>query len=111
MNRRSFVIGLFGGIAATGLGGAAFARETLATTPIDALDGELAPATKAALDKADAEFNQVVIRERVIRRRPRRRRPVVTRRVIVRRRRGPVVRERVIIRRPRRVVRRRVIVR
>ena len=109
MNRRSFVISLFGGLAATGLGGAAFARDALAAAPLDTANGELAPATKAALDQADAEFNQVVIRERVVRR-PRRRRPVVTRRVIVRRR-GPVVTRRVIVRRPRRIVRRRVIVR
>ena len=106
MNRRSFVIGLFGGIAATGLGGAAIAREAAATS-LDAATGELAPAVKAGLDQADADFSQVVVRERVVRRR---RRPVVTRRVIVRRR-GPVVTRRVIVRRPRRVVRRRVIVR
>ncbi|KQU51641.1 hypothetical protein ASG72_08940 [Bosea sp. Leaf344] len=105
MNRRSFVIGLFGGIAATGLGGAAIAREAAATS-LDAATGELAPAVKAGLDQADADFSQVVVRERVVRRR----RPVVTRRVVVRRR-GPVVTRRVIVRRPRRVVRRRVIVR
>ena len=62
---------------------------------------DLDAATKAALDKTDADFSQVVVRERVVRR-PRR--PVVVReRVIVRRRprryrRPVVVRRRVIVR-------------
>lgn len=107
MNRRSFVISLFGGLTAASLGGAAFARNALADAPLATPDAELAPATKAALDQADADFNQVVVRERIVRR-PNGR---VVRRTVVRRRRGPVVRERVIVRRPRRVVRRRVIVR
>lgn len=94
MDRRSFVLSLFGGVAAAGIAGSAFAAsrpELLAagaTAP-----GALDAATSAALDQADAEFSQVVVRERVVRRRPRR----------------PVVRERVIVRRPRRPVRRRVI--
>ncbi|MFN3672709.1 MAG: hypothetical protein ACK4VM_12455, partial [Bosea sp. (in: a-proteobacteria)] len=102
------VIGLFGGIAAAGLGGTAFARDALAVSPVGAAGEELAPAAKAALDQADADFSQVVIRERVVRR-PRRR-PVVRRRVVVRRR-GNVVTRTVTVRRPRRVVTRRVIVR
>ena len=58
------------------------------------------PATKAGLDQADADFNQVVVRERVVvRRRPRPyRRPVVVRRTVIRRPRRVVVRRRVIVR-------------
>jgi len=99
MDRRSFVLSIFGGVAAASVGGAAFAKSASgkldlpASLPTETLDA----ATKTALDNADADFNQVVIRERVVRGRPMRRRPVI-------------VRRRVIVRRPRRVVRR-VIVR
>jgi hypothetical protein len=37
----------------------------------------------AGLDKADADFNQVVVRERVVRRRGPYRRPVVVRRRVI----------------------------
>lgn len=98
MDRRSFVVSLFGGLAAASVGGTAFAAarkpETATALPAtDAIGDDL----KAALDQADADFNQVSVR---IGPRPRRRRPVV-------------VRRRVIVRRPRRrrVITRRVIVR
>lgn len=93
---------VFGGIAAASLGGVALSQAAEPQLPVKA--GDLDAATKAGLDAADADFNQVVIRERVIRRRGPYRRPVVRRRVIVRRprpiyrRRRPVVRRRVIIR-------------
>lgn len=99
LDRRSFVMSLFGGLAAASVGGIAFAQAAETEMPVRA--GDLDAATKAALDKADADFNQVVVRERVVRR-PRR--PVVVReRVIVRRRprryrRPVVVRRRVIVR-------------
>ncbi|KPF62526.1 hypothetical protein IP69_20345 [Bosea sp. AAP35] len=92
---------LFGGLAAASLGGVALSQAAEPQLPVKA--GDLDAATKAGLDEADADFNQVVIRERVIRRGPYRR-PVVRRRVIVRRprpiyrRRRPIVRRRVIIR-------------
>ncbi len=95
MNRRSFVMSLFGGVAAASVAGAAFAQSAGKTAIAPA--GEIDDALKAALDQADADFNQVsvrigpprrrrrpvVVRRRVIVRRPRRRR-VITRRVIVR---------------------------
>jgi len=98
---------IFGGLAAASLGGIALshaAEQAPVTAPV--APGDLDAATKAGLDQADADYNQVVIRERVIRRRGPYRRPVVRRRVIVRRRprayygrrRGPVVRRRVIVR-------------
>lgn len=94
MDRRSFVMSLFGGLAAASVGGTAFAAtrkpEIAAAIPAT---GQLDAATAAALDQADADFNQVSVRIG-----PRRRRP-------------PFVRRRVIVRRPRRVYRRRVIVR
>lgn len=99
MDRRSFVLSLFGGIAAASVGGVALAQAVEGEMPVKA--GDLDAATKAALDKTDADFSQVVVRERVVRR-PRR--PVVVReRVIVRRRprryrRPVVVRRRVIVR-------------
>ncbi|MET3891087.1 hypothetical protein ABIE41_002163 [Bosea sp. OAE506] len=104
MDRRSFVMSLFGGLAAASVGGIAFAQAAETEMPVKA--GELDAATKAALDKTDADFNQVVVRERVVRRRGPYRRPIVRERVIVRRRprpyygrrRGPVVRRRIIVR-------------
>lgn len=94
MNRRSFVMSLFGGVAAASVAGAAFAQS--AGKAALAPTGEIDDALKAALDQTDADFNQVsvrigprrrrrpvVVRRRVIVRRPRRRR-VITRRVIVR---------------------------
>jgi hypothetical protein len=91
---------LFGGLAAASVSGAAFAaaRKPDLAPAIPAGD-QIDAATRAALDEADADFNQVSVR---IGPRPRRRRPVV-------------VRRRVIVRRPpprrRRVITRRVIVR
>lgn len=99
---------LFGGLAAASLGGIALSQAAQAQGPVTApvAPGDLDAATKAALDKTDADFNQVVVRERVVRRRGPYRRPVVRERVIVRRRprpyygrrRGPVVRRRIIVR-------------
>lgn len=101
MDRRSFVLSIFGGVAAAGLGGTAIAQaatRSLDIAPAPAAVG-LDAATKAALDKTDADFSQVVVRERVVVRRPRRyRRPVVVRRTVVRRPRRVVVRRRVIVR-------------
>jgi hypothetical protein len=101
MNRRSFVLSIFGGVAAAGLGGTAIAQaavKALDAAPVQA-GGSLDTATKAALDKTEAEFSQVVVRERVVVRRPRRyRRPVVVRRTVIRRPRRVVVRRRVIVR-------------
>ena len=97
---------LFGGLAAAGLGGAAFAQPAKphsGSAPAAPSPDEIDPAMKAGLDRADADFNQVVIRERVVRR-PYRRPRVVRRRVIVRRpvrrpmRRRTIVRRRVIVR-------------
>ncbi len=99
---------IFGGMAAASLGGIALSQAAEPQSPVQvpAKPGDLDAATKAGLDKADADFNQVVVRERVVRRRGPYGRPVVRERVIVRRRprpyygrrRGPVVRRRVIIR-------------
>lgn len=77
-----------------------------APTPEILPANELNAAAKAALDRADADFNQVVVRERTVVRRPHPayRRPVVVReRVVVRRpaqryRRPMVVRRDVIVR-------------
>ena len=100
MDRRSFVLSLFGGIAGCGMIGQTVSnvkyggRGRLSTLFAGAL-------LLVLLDKTDADFSQVVVRERVVRR-PRR--PVVVReRVIVRRRprryrRPVVVRRRVIVR-------------
>lgn len=103
MDRRSFVMSIFGGMAAASLGGIALSQAAEPQVPVKS--GDLDAATKAGLDKADADFNQVVVRERIVRRRGPYGRPVVRRRVIVRRRRpyygrrrGPIVRRRVIIR-------------
>lgn len=102
LDRRSFVMSLFGGLAAASVGGVALAQAAETEMPVKA--GDLDAATKAALDKTDADFSQVVVRERVVRRpRPYRRPVVVRERVIVRRRprryrRPVVVRRRVIVR-------------
>jgi hypothetical protein len=104
LDRRSFVMSIFGGMAAASLGGIALSQAAEAQVPVKA--GDLDAATKAGLDKADADFNEIVVRERVVRRRGRYGRPVVRERVIVRRRprpyygrrRGPVVRRRIIAR-------------
>jgi hypothetical protein len=100
VDRRSFVTSLFGGLAAASLGGTAIAqaasRKPDLAGALPAGD-QIDAATKAALDEADADFNQVrvqigprrrrrppIVRRRVIVRRPPRRRRVITRRVIVR---------------------------
>jgi hypothetical protein len=98
---------LFGGLAAAGLGGMGIAQAATAAPPLPSSE-DLAPALKAGLDKADADFSQVVVRRTVVRR-PRR---VVHRTVVRRPGRPTVVRRTVVVRRPRRVVvRRRVIYR
>jgi hypothetical protein len=109
LDRRSFVMSLFGGLAAASLGGTAIAQAASRKpdlTPAMPATDEISAATKAGLDKADADFNQVVVRERTVVRRPYPyRRPVVVRqRTVVRRRPAPYYRRPV-------VVRRRVIVR
>jgi hypothetical protein len=100
LDSRSFVMSLFGGLAAASVGGVALSQAAEPQVPATA--GDLDAATKAGLDKADADFSQVVVRERVVVRRPRpyRRPVVVRRRVVVRRpyRRPVVVRRRVIVR-------------
>lgn len=85
MDRRSFVVSLFGGLAAASLGGTAIAQaasrtpELAPTQPV----GEIEASTKAALDQADAEFSQMHPNHRSYhhrpyhRRRPRHARPVV----------------------------------
>lgn len=108
MNRRSFVMSIFGGLAAASLGGMTLAQAASAKSdlaPAMPGPGEIDALAKSGLDKADADFNQVVVRERVVVRRPRPyRRPVVVRRRVV-------VRRPVVVRRRPVVVRRRVIVR
>ncbi|AZO80537.1 hypothetical protein B5U98_12245 [Bosea sp. Tri-39] len=99
------MLSLFGGLAAASVGGMGIAQAATAT-PAATLPSpeELAPALKAGLDKTDADFSQVVVRDRVVVRRPRPyRRPVVVRRTVVVRRPRPyrrpvVVRRRVIYR-------------
>jgi len=78
---------MFGGLAAASLGGIALSHAA-ERGPVSApvAPGDLDAATKAGLDKADADYNQVVVRERVIRRRGPYGRPVVRERIIVRRR-------------------------
>lgn len=100
LDRRSFVMSLFGGLAAASLGGIALSQAAEPALPVKA--GDLDAATKTGLDKTDADFSQVVVRERVVRRPYRR--PVVVRRTVVVRRPRPYYRRPV-------VVRRRVIVR
>ncbi len=102
MNRRSFVLSLFGGLAAASLGGAAIAQAATEQPAAMPTSGEIDAATKAGLDQADAAFSQVVERRTVVRRRGPYGRPVVVRRTtVVRRpvrRRPVVVRRRVIVR-------------
>lgn len=101
MNRRSFVLSLFGGLAAASLGGAAIAQAATELPVATPASAEIDASTKAGLDKADAEFSQVVVRRTTVVRRPVYRRPVVVRRTVVRRpvyRRPVVVRRRVIVR-------------
>jgi hypothetical protein len=102
MERRTFLLGLFGGLAAVAIapGIAEAASETTPLVPAQPLPDviEVAADTKAALDEADKEFSQYYYRRRVYRRRVYYRRPV--RRVYYRR---PV--RRVYYRRPVRVIR------
>jgi hypothetical protein len=100
------MLSLFGGLAAASVGGMGLAQ---AAGPALSGSEDLAPALKAGLDKADADFSQVVVRRTTVVRRPRR---VVHRTVVRRPGRPVVVRRTVVVRRPRRVVvRRRVIYR
>lgn len=103
MDRRSFVLSLFGGLAAAGVGGASLAQAaSTKVAPIPAVpDGEIDAALKARLDQADADFTQVVRRRTVVRRDRFGRPIVVNRRVVVRRDRfGRPVRRVVTTRRP-----------
>jgi hypothetical protein len=101
VNRRSFVTSLFGGLAAASVGGAAFAaaRKPALASAVPAGD-QIDASTRAALDEADADFNQIRVQIGPRRRRRWRRRPIVRRRVIVRRppRRRRVITRRVIVR-------------
>lgn len=100
------MLSLFGGLAAASVGGMSIAQAAT-TAPVAAplpSAEDLAPELKAGLDKADADFSQVVVRRTTVVRRPRPyRRPVVVRRTVVVRRPRPyrrpvVVRRRVIYR-------------
>jgi hypothetical protein len=96
------MLSLFGGLAVASVGGMAIAQAATAVPAAAPLPNpeDLAPELKAGLDKTDADFSQVVVRDRVVVRRPRpyRRPVVVRRRVVVRRPRRVVVRRRVIYR-------------
>lgn len=115
MDRRSCVTSLFGGLAAACLGGAALAQTAAPQPPLAPAspEGDLDIATKTALDRADADFSQVVVRRTTVVRRPAYRRPAVVRRTTVVRRpvygRPVVVRRTTVVRRP--VYRRPVVVR
>lgn len=108
MHRRSFVLSLFGGLAAAGVGGASLAQAasgTAVSTKIDPIPaaptGEVDAALKAKLDRTDADFTQVVRRSTTIRRNRYGRPVVVNRRVVVRRDRfGRPVRRVITTRRP-----------
>lgn len=80
MERRTFLMGLFGGLAAAAIGPtlAEAATETTPTLPVAQLPEtiEVAADDKKALDEADKEFSQYYYR----------RRRIVRRRVIYRRR-------------------------
>ncbi len=111
MDRRSFVLSLFGGLAAAGLGGVSLAQAAApaAATPVPNPE-DLAPELKAGLDQTEADFSQAVVRRTTVVRRPAGyyRRPVVVRRTTVVRRppgyyRRPVVVRRTTVVRPRRV--------
>ena len=107
LDRRSFMLSLFGGLAAASVGGMGIARAASAPPAAEGLDPDL----KAGLDKTDAEFSQTVVRRTTVVRRPAYRRPVVVRRPAPYRR-PVVVRRTTVVRRPRPVVvRRRVIYR
>ena len=99
------MLSLFGGLAAASVAGMGSAQAATAAPAVAPLAGsdELAPALKAGLDKADADFTQTVVRRTTVVRRPAYRRPVVVRRTVVVRRPNPyrrpvVVRRRVIYR-------------
>jgi hypothetical protein len=103
MDRRSFVLSLFGGLAAAGLGGASIAQAAPAgIDPVPAApEGEIDAALKARLDHTDADFTQVVRRSTTVRRNRFGRPVVVNRRVVVRRDRfGRPVRRVITTRRP-----------
>lgn len=105
MHRRSFVLSLFGGLAATGVGGASLAQAASGTAKIDPIPaaptGEIDAALKAKLDQTDADFTQVVRRSTTVRRNRYGRPVVVNRRVVVRRDRfGRPVRRVITTRRP-----------
>lgn len=110
MDRRSFVLSLFGGLAAATIGGASLAKAAVpaAARPVPNPE-DLAPDLKAGLDRAEADFSQTVVRRTTVVRRPvGYRRPVVVRRTTVVRRppgyyRRPVVVRRTTVVRPRRV--------
>ncbi|MCX7325598.1 MAG: hypothetical protein NTZ14_14455 [Hyphomicrobiales bacterium] len=80
MERRTFLMGLFGGLAATAIGPslAEAATETTPTQPVAQVPAtiEVAADDKKALDETDKEFSQYYYR----------RRRIVRRRVIYRRR-------------------------
>ncbi len=102
MERRTFLLGLFGGLAAVTIapGISEAASDKIPLAPAQPLPEvvEVAAENKAALDEADKEFSQYYYRRRVYRRRVYYRRPI--RRVYYRR---PV--RRVYYRRPVRVIR------
>lgn len=103
MDRRSFVLTMFGGLAAASVGGVSLAQA--ASTKVDPIsavpNGEIDAALKAKLDQTNADFTQVVRRETVVRRNRRGRPVVVNRRVVVRRDRfGRPVRRVITTRRP-----------
>lgn len=102
MDRRSFVLSLFGGLAAAAIGGASLAQAAVpaATSPVPNPE-DLAPELKAGLDKTEADFSQAVVRRTTVVRRPvGYRRPVVVRRTTVVHRRPTVVRRTTVVRRP-----------
>lgn len=99
------MLSLFGGLAAASVAGMGIAQAATAVPTAAPLPSseDLAPALKAGLDKADADFSQTVVRRTTVVRRPAYRRPVVVRRTVVVRRPNPyrrpvVVRRRVIYR-------------
>ncbi len=99
------MLSLFGGLAAASVAGMGIAQAATVAPAAAPLPNpeELAPALKAGLDKADADFSQTVVRRTTVVRRPAYRRPVVVRRTVVVRhprpyRRPVVVRRRVIYR-------------
>lgn len=110
MDRRSFVLSLFGGLAAAAIGGASLAQAAVpaAASPVPNPE-DLAPELKAGLDKAEADFSQAVVRRTTVVHRPAGYgRPVVVRRTTVVRRppryyRRPIVVRRTTVVRPRRV--------